>query len=236
MVVSQKVTPNEEVLGKAYDRRVASRLLARAMPYRGKMIFTAFLMAVTACADLALPYLFGLGIDVVNPESPRTFFGTSGIDALNLLLLSFALVITVRFFTFYGQVYFTAQIGQAIVYSLRSTLFRHLQRLGIRHVDKRGVGSTMSRVQNDVTSMQELLSSGFLTIFGDIIGLAVIVYLVSSRNLELALVTTSLGGRISLPGTQRRQPIPLPSDPTPSRPAVWAAPAIRAPPGLLLEM
>src|SRR3990170_1058376 len=50
----------------------------------------------------------------------------------------------------------------------------------------------MSRVQNDVTSMQELLASGFLTIFGDIVGLAVVVYLVSSRNLELALVTFSV--------------------------------------------
>jgi ATP-binding cassette subfamily B protein len=40
--------------------------------------------------------------------------------------------------------------------------------------------------------MQELLTNGFLTVFGDIVGLAVIVYLLSSRNLELALVTFSV--------------------------------------------
>ena len=40
--------------------------------------------------------------------------------------------------------------------------------------------------------MQDLLTNGFLTIFGDIIGLVVVVYLVSSRNLELALVTFSV--------------------------------------------
>jgi ATP-binding cassette subfamily B protein len=126
----QHVNPDEEILGKAYDRRVARRLLGRAMPYRGKMIFTAFLMMLTAAADLSLPYLFGLGIDVVNPDSGRTFFGMSGLQALDWLMLAFGFAIAVRFFSFYGQVFFTAQIGQAIVYSLRSTLFRHLQRLG----------------------------------------------------------------------------------------------------------
>lgn len=50
-----------------------------------------------------------------------------------------------------------------------------------------------------------------------------------------AAVATSLG-RTSLPGTQRSRPSLLPSDPGPSGPTVWASPAIRAPPGLLLEM
>jgi ATP-binding cassette, subfamily B, multidrug efflux pump len=192
MVVSHKVTPNEEVLGKAYDRRVASRLLERAMPYRAKMLFTAFLMAITAASDLALPYLFGLGIDVVNPDSPRTFFGMSGIQALDWLLAAFAVAIILRFFSFYGQVYYTAQIGQAIVYSLRSTLFRHLQRLGIRHVDKRGVGSTMSRVQNDVSVINELFTEGLVGVLSDFILLFGIIGIMLYTNWQLALLTFSV--------------------------------------------
>ena len=41
----------------------------------------------------------------------------------------------------------------------------------------------MSRVQNDVTSMQEMLAQGFLTVFGDLLGLTVLVYIVASANL-----------------------------------------------------
>jgi ATP-binding cassette, subfamily B, multidrug efflux pump len=192
MVVSHKVTPDEEVLGKAYDRKVAGRLFERAMPYRGKMIFTAFLMAMTAAADLALPYLFGLGIDVVNDDSPRTFFGMGGVQALDWLLAAFALAIIVRFFSFYGQVYYTAQIGQAIVYSLRSTLFRHLQRLGIRHVDKRGVGSTMSRVQNDVSVINELFTEGLVGVLSDFILLFGIIGIMLYTNWQLALLAFSV--------------------------------------------
>jgi ABC-type multidrug transport system fused ATPase/permease subunit len=71
-------------------------------------------------------------------------------------------------------------------------MFEHLQKLSLRFHDNNEVGRVMSRVQNDVTSMQELLSNGFLTIFGDLIGIAVVVYLVVSRDAELALVTFSV--------------------------------------------
>jgi ATP-binding cassette subfamily B protein len=71
-------------------------------------------------------------------------------------------------------------------------MFAHLQKLSLKFYDNNETGRVMSRVQNDVTSMQELLSSGFLTIFGDFIGLGVVIYIVSNRNLELALVTLSV--------------------------------------------
>jgi ATP-binding cassette, subfamily B, multidrug efflux pump len=188
----QHVNPDEEILGKAYDRRVARRLLGRAMPYRGKMIFTAFLMMLTAAADLALPYLFGLGIDVVNPDSGRTFFGMSGLQALDWLMVAFGFAIAVRFFSFYGQVFYTAQIGQAIVYSLRSTLFRHLQRLGIRHVDKRGVGSTMSSVQNYVSVINELFTEGLIGVLSDFLLLFGIIIIMLLTNWQLALLAFSV--------------------------------------------
>jgi ABC-type multidrug transport system fused ATPase/permease subunit len=79
-----------------------------------------------------------------------------------------------------------------VLQNLRIDMFNHLQKLSLKFHDNNEVGRVMSRVQNDVTSMQELLTNGFLTVFGDIIGLAVIVYLVASRNLELALVTFSV--------------------------------------------
>jgi ATP-binding cassette, subfamily B, multidrug efflux pump len=178
----------DDLLGKAYDSRVAARLFRRALPYRGKLILTAMFMFITAASDLALPYLFGLGLDVVSPDSPRTFLGRSGVDAIDMLLLAFGVAIVVRFFSYYGQVYTTAQIGQGIVYSLRWTLFRHLQRLGIRHVDKRGVGSTMSRVQNDVGVINELFTEGLIGVLSDVLLLVGIIVIMLVTNWQLALL------------------------------------------------
>jgi len=86
----------------------------------------------------------------------------------------------------------TGYVGHRVMQQMRVDMFRHLQKLSLRFYDNNEVGRVMSRVQNDVTSMQELLTNGFLTIFGDVLGLSVVVYLVASRDLELALVTFSV--------------------------------------------
>ncbi|HET7037641.1 MAG TPA: ABC transporter ATP-binding protein [Thermomicrobiaceae bacterium] len=179
----------DDLLGKAYDARIAKRLLQRALPYRTPLILTVVLMLLTAAADLALPYLFGLGIDVVNPDAQRTFFGRSGIPALNLLMIVFVIAIIIRFCVYYGQLYFTAWIGQNVIYDLRSRLFRHLQRLGIRYIDQRGVGSIMSRIQNDVSVIDDLFSSGIVGIMADFAIVVGIIAVMLITNWELALLT-----------------------------------------------
>jgi ATP-binding cassette subfamily B protein len=92
----------------------------------------------------------------------------------------------------YSQMLNAGWIGHRVLLKLRTEMFAHLQKLSLRFYDNNETGRVMSRVQNDVTSMQELLTSGLLTVFGDILGLAVVIYIVSSRNLELALVTFSV--------------------------------------------
>ncbi|MBX6342811.1 MAG: ABC transporter ATP-binding protein, partial [Thermomicrobiaceae bacterium] len=179
----------DDLLGKAYDRRVAGRLVRCAAPYRGRVVLTCALMLLAAAGDLALPYLFGLGLDVVNPTLRRVVLGRSGLAALNLLLLAFLVAIAVRFAAYSGQLYLTSWIGQRLVYDLRSRLFRHIQRLGIRYIDQRGIGSIMSRIQNDVSVINELFTDGLVGILSDFVILFGIVAIMLLTNWRLALLT-----------------------------------------------
>lgn len=179
----------DDLLGKAYDSRVARRLLSRVTPYRWRLALTVACMLAAAGADLALPYLFGLGLDVINPGSGRTFAGRTGMPALNLLALVFVVVIGLRFATYAGQLYLTSWVGQRLVYDLRSSLFAHLQRLSIRYIDKRGVGSIMSRVQNDVSVINDLFTDGLVGILMDLVILFGIVAVMLATNWRLALLT-----------------------------------------------
>lgn len=179
----------DDILGKAYDSRVARRLARQALPYRKQLILTAFLMVTTAAADLALPYLFGLGLDVISPSSGRTFLGRTGMPALDILIPVLAVSVLIRFFSYYGQTYFTSWIGQRVVLDLRSSLFRHLQQLSIRYIDQRGVGSIMSRLQNDVSVINDLFSDGLVGIMADFAILAGIVIVMLLTNSKLALLT-----------------------------------------------
>jgi len=179
----------DDILGKAYDSRIARRLAKEALPYRKQLTVTVILMMTTATADLALPYLFGVGIDVVNPDSPRSFFGRSGMPALNFLVPILAVSIFIRFLAYYGQTYFASWIGQNVVLELRSKLFHHLQRLSIRYIDQRGVGSIMSRLQNDVSVINDLFSDGLVSILADLAILVGIIIVMLLTNPKLALLT-----------------------------------------------
>ncbi|HLT19753.1 MAG TPA: ABC transporter transmembrane domain-containing protein, partial [Thermomicrobiales bacterium] len=170
------------------DTRILRRFIRLLNPYRGITALTIALMALTALGDLALPFLFGLAIDVVDPSTQRQIFGRSGLDALNLLGVIFAVVVFLRLITYNRQLFYTSMIGQRLVYDLRSLMFRHIQRLGIRYVDTRGVGRVMSRLQNDVSVIDMLFTEGLIRVATDLILLVGIVVLMLYLNWQLALV------------------------------------------------
>ncbi|HET9014359.1 MAG TPA: ABC transporter ATP-binding protein [Thermomicrobiaceae bacterium] len=179
----------DDLLGKAYDSRIARRLVGKARPYGKQVLLTTVLMLAASAADLSLPYLFGVGIDLVDPTSGRTFFGHTGIGGLNLLMAVFMVAIIFRFAAYAGQLYFTSWVGQNIVFDLRSMLFSHIQRLGIRYIDQRGVGSIMSRIQNDVGVINDMFTDGLVGILSDFLILFGIIGVMLLTNWRLALLT-----------------------------------------------
>ena len=178
----------DDLLGKAYDSRVASRLVGQIKPYGKRTMLTAALMVSTALADLAMPYLFGIAIDVVSGENDRTFFGTSGVSAINWLLIAFLVIAVLRFFAYSRQLYYTSWLGQRIVFDMRDHMFRHIQKVGIRYIDRRGVGRIMSRLQNDVSVIDMLFSEGLIRVVTDMVLLIGIIVLMLITNAQLALV------------------------------------------------
>ena len=75
------------------------------------------------------------------------------------------------------------------MYDLRMQIFGHLQRLSISFYDRNPVGRLMTRVTSDVETLNELFSSGVVTIFGDVFTLIAIMVMMLAIDLELALVT-----------------------------------------------
>ena len=75
------------------------------------------------------------------------------------------------------------------MYDLRMELFGHLQRLSITYFDRNPVGRLMTRVTSDVETLNELFSSGVVTIFGDVFTLVAIMGMMLAIDVRLALVT-----------------------------------------------
>ncbi len=178
-MMMQNVDP-DDLLGKAYDARIVRRLLAFVTPYRRRAFAMVALMLVVAGSDLLLPVLFSEGVDEVRYNGR--------LSRLNLIGAAFLLTLAVRFLATWGEAYLTAWLGNRVVFDLRNTMFRHLQTLSMSYIDKRGVGSIMTRIQNDVGVINDLFVDGIAGIVANVLILIGIVVIMLLTNWRLALL------------------------------------------------
>ena len=80
-------------------------------------------------------------------------------------------------------------IGQQAMYTLRADIFGRLQQLSLSFFDRNPVGRLLTRVTSDIEALNEMFTSGVVTIFGDVFTVAFIMAAMMAMDLELALVT-----------------------------------------------
>jgi ATP-binding cassette subfamily B multidrug efflux pump len=185
----------EEVLGKAYDSRLMRRLLGYLRPYRWQVTIALVSIILKSFADVLGPYLIKVAIDrYLAPVpaaqsglwswlSPQPLHGIAQIATIffGLLLLSFVLE--------FLQTYFMQWTGQKVMFDLRSQIFRHLQRMHVAFYDHNPVGRLVTRVTTDVDALNEMFTSGVVSIFEDFFVLAGILGIMLCMNWKLALIT-----------------------------------------------
>ena len=185
----------EEVLGKAYDSRLMKRLLRYLKPYKWQTSIALAAIFLKVGADVLGPYLTRLVIDrylapVKGLHTPLDRFLSS--DALVGIAQIAALYVGLMLFSFlleYLQTYFMQWTGQKVMFDLRSQIFRHLQRLHVGFYDKNPVGRLVTRVTTDVDALNEMFTSGVVSIFEDVFVLAGIIVIMLRMNTRLALIT-----------------------------------------------
>jgi ATP-binding cassette subfamily B protein len=87
------------------------------------------------------------------------------------------------------QTYFMQWTGQKVMFDLRSQIFRHLQRMHVAFYDKNPVGRLVTRVATDVDALNEMFTSGVVSIFEDLFVLLGILGIMLCMNWKLALIT-----------------------------------------------
>ena len=174
----------EEVLGRAYDSRLMKRLLKYLKPYRRHVVL-GILMSVTVSAMEAIrPWFTKHAVDVNIAQH----------DAHGLLMtaLAFFGVLFVRAFIQYANAYLTQWIGQKTILDLRMQVFKHLQQLSLKFYDRNPIGRLITRVTNDTEVLNEMFSSGIVTVFSDVFTIIGILWFMFSMSWQLALVSLSV--------------------------------------------
>jgi ATP-binding cassette, subfamily B, multidrug efflux pump len=192
------MSQEEEVLGKAYDSRLMARLLKYLRPYRWHVAMALASILLKSFADVLGPYLTKVAIDrYLAPRgmatatssgiwswlSPNAITGIAQIAAIYVGLLVFSFLLE------FLQTYFMQWTGQKVMFDLRRQIFRHLQRLHIAFFDKNPVGRLVTRVTTDVDALNEMFTSGVVSIFEDLFVLFGILGVMLCMNWKLALIT-----------------------------------------------
>ncbi len=178
------MSEQDDVLDKGYDAALFRRLLVYLRPYRALTAIAVVLLLAGAGLALVGPALTQRALDVAIPHHDIGLLGTLATLLLAALLVDFAVE--------YGQTLLTTYIAQRVMYDLRMEIFGHLQRLSIAYFDRNPVGRLMTRVTSDVETLNELFSSGVVTVFGDVFTLLAIMTMMLLVDWRLALVTFSV--------------------------------------------
>lgn len=181
----------DEILGQAYDARLMRRLLGYVRPYWPLVAAAILLLLLASATELAGPQLFRIAIDryiapAVGPAGTVETAGLAGVAVVYLLILS------VGFGARWLQTYLMQLVGQRVMYDLRMQLFRRLQSLPVSFYNRNPVGRLVTRVTNDVDSLNELITSGVVAVFGDFFMLIGIMVVMLYMDWRLALVTFSV--------------------------------------------
>jgi ATP-binding cassette, subfamily B, multidrug efflux pump len=172
----------EEVLGKAYDSRLMGRLLLYMRPYWRLVSLSLVFLLLQSGLQVLGPLITKVAVDkyldpsthsrptILDPLLPQDPW--TGLSKLGLLYLG---VIAGTFVSEFVQMYLMQYIGQLAMFDLRRELMEHLQGLDLAFFDRNPVGRLVTRVTTDVDVLNDLFSSGLVTILGDVLVLSFIV-------------------------------------------------------------
>jgi ATP-binding cassette subfamily B protein len=160
------------------------RVAEYARPYwRGVTIMLATILAISLFS-LIPPLLMR---DLIDNALPTRNFGR-----LNLLALGMVLVPLMNGLLGIAQRYFSARIGEGVIFDLRSSVYAHLQRMSLRFFTQTHAGELMSRLNNDVIGAQNAITGTVVTLVSNTVTLVTTLAIMLSLEWRLTLLGVAI--------------------------------------------
>lgn len=179
-----EISQQEEILGKVYDTKLIKRLWQFIAPYKRLFWIAMLLLPFQQAFGLAQPYLMKISIDQYIAGRDLV-----GLQKVGLLFLGALLGETVTVFFNY---YLTMLVAQRCLADLRVAVFSHVQKLPMSYFDRNPVGRLVTRMTTDVDVLQEMFSSGVITLVSDFVMVLWILGIMFYLDVRLTLVSLAL--------------------------------------------
>ncbi|MFY9563015.1 MAG: ABC transporter ATP-binding protein [Limnochordia bacterium] len=171
----------EEADVKALDVGQLKRLMQYLKPYRKQVLITILLMFAATIIDNSSPYIVQLAVDEFIPARKT--------GLLVAVTLAYAAAVVLGYIFTRYKIQFGNRTGQYVLYDLRRDLFNHIQGLSLNFFDNNSAGKVMVRIVNDVNTLNQLFTNGFVNVISEVSVLIVIAIAMFAIHAKLALVT-----------------------------------------------
>jgi ATP-binding cassette, subfamily B, bacterial len=148
-------------------RGTVRRIAGYARPYRWDLFVFLLATALDAVVTVSYPVLLGVIIDKgIVPKRTGVVLALAGV-VLGLAVFDALLSIVSR--------YFTARVGEGLIYDLRTQVFGHVQRQPLAFFTRAQTGSLVSRLNSDVIGAQQALTSTLSSVVSSVLQLVLVL-------------------------------------------------------------
>jgi ATP-binding cassette subfamily B protein len=171
----------DAVRGRKIERAVLRRVVGLCRPYRGPLVGFVVTVVLAAIVGAIPPLILRALLDTAVPERDRTMVFVLAAVAVGLAITSSALSLVQR--------WYSARIGEGLIYDLRLALFDHVQRLPLSFFTRTQTGALMSRLNNDVIGAQQAVTNTLGTVVSNVITLVVTLGFMLALEWKLTILT-----------------------------------------------
>ncbi len=168
------------VTGQKLAKGTLRRIVRFAKPYRGHITLFLLLVIVSAFLVIASPLLFKKIVD------DGIIKGNGGL--VTALALVVALLAVVEAILGLMQRWFSARIGEGLIFDLRTKVFGHVQQMPVAFFTRTQTGALVSRLNNDVIGAQQAFTSTLSGVVSNIISLILVVGAMLVLSWQLTVV------------------------------------------------
>jgi ATP-binding cassette subfamily B protein len=172
---------DEQLRQRRLNRKVLRRVFAYVRPYRWQLLGFVLAVVGAAVATAVPPLLFRSLIDNAIPKKNRGLVAELATAAVVLAFANALLSLVQR--------WFSARIGEGLIYDMRVKMFDHVQRMPIAFFTRAQTGALQTRLNTDVIGAQQAVTSTLGTVVSNVISIAVTLTIMFALEWRLTVLT-----------------------------------------------
>jgi ATP-binding cassette, subfamily B, bacterial len=158
---------DRSVTAKKLPPGTLRRIVRFAAPYKRQLIWFLLLIVLDAVIGVVNPLIFKGIID--------KGIGHHRVGLTELLAATIAVLAVIDAADSLASRWFSARIGEGLIYDMRSKVFEHIQRMPIAFFTRTQTGALISRINNDVLGAQSAFTGTLSNVVSNLISVALVL-------------------------------------------------------------